>query len=272
MSNRKRRALISESLDEVLKPPASRRAEVLDQVLKDYRPASPVTQTSLVIEESLSTETRLTTEESLVKTEGQGLSQTSLATGTSLTIETSPEQGNLLELASSLSYGRGHTRLYHEFTDKVFSLLTAAEQLLYIHLDRYREGGGEVTIPVSWPTLEKRSGVSQSSLIRASKTLESKGLIRKVSLKLGKGKEQGNRFWVFSVTSLVREKSLTTQTSLVTGTTIKEKALKENLKRELAPPDYKNCPDCQGSGFWYPEGVEKGVAKCKHVKLAQNAG
>lgn len=27
------------------------------------------------------------------------------------------------------------------------------------------------------------------------------------------------------------------------------------------------CPDCGGSGFWYPEGEAKGVAKCKHEKL-----
>jgi len=29
------------------------------------------------------------------------------------------------------------------------------------------------------------------------------------------------------------------------------------------------CPDCGGSGWWYPEGESKGVAKCKHAKLDQ---
>lgn len=28
-----------------------------------------------------------------------------------------------------------------------------------------------------------------------------------------------------------------------------------------------DCPDCNGSGWWYPNGLEKGVAKCKHDKL-----
>jgi hypothetical protein len=28
-----------------------------------------------------------------------------------------------------------------------------------------------------------------------------------------------------------------------------------------------SCPDCGGSGWWYPEGESKGVAKCKHEKL-----
>jgi hypothetical protein len=33
--------------------------------------------------------------------------------------------------------------------------------------------------------------------------------------------------------------------------------------------DISGCPDCSGSGWWYPEGVDKGVAKCRHERLAQ---
>jgi hypothetical protein len=29
----------------------------------------------------------------------------------------------------------------------------------------------------------------------------------------------------------------------------------------------KDCPDCGGSCWWYPEGPDRGVAKCKHVRL-----
>lgn len=31
--------------------------------------------------------------------------------------------------------------------------------------------------------------------------------------------------------------------------------------------DVSTCPDCQGSGFYYPNGPTGGVAKCKHEKL-----
>ena len=31
--------------------------------------------------------------------------------------------------------------------------------------------------------------------------------------------------------------------------------------------DASSCPDCGGSGWWYPEGELKGVSKCKHEKL-----
>jgi hypothetical protein len=37
--------------------------------------------------------------------------------------------------------------------------------------------------------------------------------------------------------------------------------------RPLEPIDNKDCPDCQGSGFWYPRGTAHGVAKCKHERL-----
>lgn len=32
--------------------------------------------------------------------------------------------------------------------------------------------------------------------------------------------------------------------------------------------DTSKCPDCGGSGMYYPEGYDKGVAKCKHERLA----
>lgn len=31
--------------------------------------------------------------------------------------------------------------------------------------------------------------------------------------------------------------------------------------------DVSKCPDCGGSGMYYPEGYEKGVAKCRHQRL-----
>jgi hypothetical protein len=40
--------------------------------------------------------------------------------------------------------------------------------------------------------------------------------------------------------------------------------------REAQTPkvDASQCPDCFGTGMWYPEGFDKGVAKCAHEKLA----
>jgi hypothetical protein len=39
-------------------------------------------------------------------------------------------------------------------------------------------------------------------------------------------------------------------------------------REEQAPKaDASKCPDCFGTGMYYPEGYEKGVAKCGHEKL-----
>lgn len=33
--------------------------------------------------------------------------------------------------------------------------------------------------------------------------------------------------------------------------------------------DASQCPDCNGTGYYYPQGKDKGVAKCKHQRLVQ---
>lgn len=35
------------------------------------------------------------------------------------------------------------------------------------------------------------------------------------------------------------------------------------------PVDVGNCPDCQGTGFYYPQGKEQGVTKCPHARLKE---
>jgi hypothetical protein len=34
--------------------------------------------------------------------------------------------------------------------------------------------------------------------------------------------------------------------------------------------DASQCPDCKGTGFYYPKGVEGGVARCKHEQLGKD--
>jgi len=36
--------------------------------------------------------------------------------------------------------------------------------------------------------------------------------------------------------------------------------------------DTLKCPDCFGTGMYYPEGFEKGVARCLHSKLTAEGG
>jgi hypothetical protein len=39
-----------------------------------------------------------------------------------------------------------------------------------------------------------------------------------------------------------------------------------------ARADARECPDCWGTGMYYPGGFEKGVARCKHERLESNTG
>lgn len=33
-------------------------------------------------------------------------------------------------------------------------------------------------------------------------------------------------------------------------------------------PDGQTCPDCNNTGWWYPNGLERGVTRCKHANLS----
>jgi hypothetical protein len=37
----------------------------------------------------------------------------------------------------------------------------------------------------------------------------------------------------------------------------------------LSDDQRKGCPDCGGTNFWYPEGPDKGVSRCRHTKLLE---
>ena len=40
-----------------------------------------------------------------------------------------------------------------------------------------------------------------------------------------------------------------------------------SLRDKTEPARTKNCPDCGGTGFWYPGGFAQGVARCVHARL-----
>jgi hypothetical protein len=41
----------------------------------------------------------------------------------------------------------------------------------------------------------------------------------------------------------------------------------EGRTAPTAKVDASQCPDCFGTGMWYPEGYDKGVSRCRHEKL-----
>jgi hypothetical protein len=172
-----------------------------------------------------------------------------------------------LDLMASLPKVAGHLRVPNAIADHLLGQLTADEQAVFFQLFRLSWGYGKPTCSISNPRLSERSNVKMTSMKAAIKRLESRGLISKKSATLGYGKEQGIEYRVSHPDSQSDSDRQSDTGSQSVSDTLKEKHLKESIKRKSAAPDTKNCPDCQGSGFWYPEGVEKGVAKCKHRRL-----
>ena len=50
---------------------------------------------------------------------------------------------------------------------------------------------------------------------------------------------------------------------------IEAEAAKQKESAPLAKGDVSKCPDCFGTGMWYPQGFDKGVARCDHIKLRE---
>jgi hypothetical protein len=159
---------------------------------------------------------------------------------------------------------KGHLRLPNSAVDGLYQMLDAYEQAVFTQLFRLSHGYGKPTCKIGLPQLARRSNVGKTTAQAAVNRLIHKGLVRKLEYEIGKFKEQGTTYWVSS------PDSPSGTGSLPGDDTIKIKALKERTKREGSHErkDFSDCPDCQGKGFYWPEGYERGVAKCKHKRLS----
>jgi hypothetical protein len=157
---------------------------------------------------------------------------------------------------------RGHLRQPHAYTDGLCQVLDVYEQAIYTQLYRLSHGYGKPTCKIGLPQLARRTNMGKTTTQATVNRLIDKGLIRKLEYEIGRNKEQGTTYWVSS------PDSQPDAGSLPGSDTIKVKALKEkSSKGAHERKDYSACPDCLGSGMWYPGGFEKGVAKCRHEKL-----
>jgi hypothetical protein len=180
----------------------------------------------------------------------------------------SPGPGSLtVNLWSSLPQVEGHLRLPNIIVDHLYQLLDLQERSVYEQLYRLSHGYGKSTCRIGYPQLAVRAGMGRTAAIQTVERLVKKGLIARVGTAIGGRKEQGSEYWVSAPGSPAPD-SLAADSSGPEPNKIK--ALKENIKKGGASHqkrDYSDCPDCRGVGMWYPEGFEKGVAKCPHLKV-----
>ena len=211
---------------------------------------SPVRYDSPTTPDSPSVEASPITHESPVISEPLALSPDSPSTAESPVISDTPKpikEGN---------YRKGDSRINHDFFDERISGLEPLAQVLYFHLNRYREGTSNLTVVLSWKRLSERIPVTESTLRRAYKRLNKANLAFKDREVYGKNGAQGIVFRV------VTPASPSSSASPSTSGTHKRSDQKEQLKGEVS-----RCDRCQEmNGFYWRDANDqsKGVIKCSH--------
>jgi hypothetical protein len=170
------------------------------------------------------------------------------------------------------------TRVVNGLFDKILPTLKPQEQVVLLRLYRLSRGFNSDRCMVSVGKLATTCNIGTTSARLALQVLESRGYIKRLRTDQSNPNQQ-NRGIEFEMVlpaaaptarvGAARGVGATSGVGATPDVAIKESIKTKIIKGESAPPDYKNCPDCQGSGFWYPEGNEKGVAKCKHERLTQ---
>jgi hypothetical protein len=192
-----------------------------------------------------------------------------------LTAPDSPAPGSpvpdrpAVNLWTSLPQVEGLLRLPNIIIDHLYQFLDLQERSVYEQLYRLSHGYGKSTCRIGYPQLAVRSGMGRTAVIQTVERLVKKGLIARAGTAIGGRKEQGSEYWVSAPGSSAPDNP---QPGSPGAEPNKVKALKETSKKGSASHqkrDYSDCPDCRGVGMWYPEGFEKGVAKCLHVKLGK---
>ena len=240
-----------------------------DSPTPDIQPA-PITPSPTALESAVEAESR-----SAPDSPGDGLPQYGRPRAVDgvhperLAAPGSPAPGSpTVNLWSSLPQVEGHLRLPNIIIDHLYQLLDLQERSVYEQLYRLSHGYGKSTCRIGYPQLAVRSGMGRTAVIQTVERLVKKGLIARAGSAIGGRKEQGSEYWVSAPGSPAPDSPSAGSSGPEPN---KVKALKENLKKGGAShqrKDFSDCPDCGGTGMWYPAGYDKGVARCRHEKLA----
>jgi Bacteriophage replication protein O len=179
-------------------------------------------------------------------------------------VEDSPSTSDSQNILAMIPKVAGHTTLPHAYTDHLARWLSADEQAVYVQLYRLSWGWGKDTCFISNRRLSERSGVPETSMRRAVRKLIAKQLIVKTNIVFGSNTEQGIEYKLSPLDRLTKMDRASSVDGPSNVAPNKEKLLKEN---SLKGVDASRCPDCMGTGFYYPEGTAKGVKRCEHRRL-----
>jgi hypothetical protein len=161
------------------------------------------------------------------------------------------------------------TRIPNGILDRVLPTLSAYDQLVLLRLYRLSRGFGKEECTVGYQTLAVACNMSARQAQISVERLILAGWIERVDMVQGGQSRQG-RGSVYRVNlpaAATKERGAIAQGAIAGSATNKDKDINERIKRGSRARDYSDCPDCEGRGYWWPEGYEKGVAKCKHKRM-----
>lgn len=157
----------------------------------------------------------------------------------------------------------GYTLLTHEVTDSILRTLDPYSQAVLVQLLRLSWGFQRDECTVGLPKLAERCGFHVNQARKAKRALIARGLIEDLGDDV-KNRDQelrGTRY------RILLQRAPTRQVGATGAGANKDKDSKETLSKSNEPSAFQDCPDCSGSGFYYPKGYEGGVARCRHSKL-----
>jgi hypothetical protein len=171
------------------------------------------------------------------------------------------------DLLASVPEVKGYLRLYYQIIDHLLPQLDPLDAYVYLHLYRLSWGFGKSSCAITNTSLARRCNISERTVRNVTPRLRERGLIEKLRVIDG---SDGIEWRVVIPAGAANSAGAANIAGAANSADSNIKDLKETIKRgNQLSLDTKSCPDCQGSGFWYPEGTEKGVAKCKHLRLTE---
>jgi hypothetical protein len=159
----------------------------------------------------------------------------------------------------------GYWRRENYVDDQLARTLDAYSQAVLNQLLRLSWGYHRDWCHVGLPKLAERCGFSVDRARKSKNVLVARGLVEIVSEDTDNlvPELRGTTYRVKLPAPPLRQQGGSQQLPGSRQPPNKETAFKEQLKTF----DASLCPDCFGSGMYYPDGFSKGVARCKHLRL-----
>ena len=178
-----------------------------------------------------------------------------------------PERSRL-DLTAALPEIDGHTEVPHQIIDHLYPHLDTFEQAVFTQLYRLSWGYKKNICRISNERLAERANMSIAKVKQVTRSLEGKGLVEKVDRPHGQNVIQGVEYKVSTSSWQLRRSQ-------------PQRSQPDGSQPQYAPNKYKDqkkdqseslvdCPDCFGTNFWYPEGKDRGVKRCKHERVKGN--